>query len=302
MPYVSSSKVQYLVMKKFSIRELERFSGIKAHTLRTWEIRYGFLRPFRNISNTRYYDLDSLNEVLNLAILNLNGRKISQLASLSPAQIHDKLKQSRTADVRQAFAVKELLVEMYAINIEKFETVLDECFLSWDVNEVVQQVIFPFLKKASLLWVGQRSTEEHFAVTILRKKLLWATEKLGAAQKEQQSILLFLYDTKQLDLGLLYMNFHLRHTGFNVIYMGNDVSHQNLQTVFEKLKPDFVYTYLQQKNYSHINALSGLLKARLPEAKLLFTTSAGDEIAHALHNNSASMEYENVLDYFGRLH
>jgi len=31
------------VEQEFSIRDLEQFSGIKAHTIRMWEQRYGLL-------------------------------------------------------------------------------------------------------------------------------------------------------------------------------------------------------------------------------------------------------------------
>lgn len=31
-------------MGKFSIKDLEKFSGIKAHTIRVWEKRYGLIQ------------------------------------------------------------------------------------------------------------------------------------------------------------------------------------------------------------------------------------------------------------------
>ena len=34
-------------MAQYSIRDLEKLSGIKAHTIRIWEKRYGVLSPHR---------------------------------------------------------------------------------------------------------------------------------------------------------------------------------------------------------------------------------------------------------------
>ena len=45
---------------KFSIKDLENLTGIKAHTIRIWEKRYSLLSPKRTDSNIRYYDLASL--------------------------------------------------------------------------------------------------------------------------------------------------------------------------------------------------------------------------------------------------
>ena len=59
----------------FSIRDLENFSGIKAHTIRIWEKRYGILIPERTDSNIRTYNESELKKILNVAYLNRNGLK-----------------------------------------------------------------------------------------------------------------------------------------------------------------------------------------------------------------------------------
>jgi len=40
-------------MGAYSIRDLERLSGIKAHTIRIWEKRYGLVEPQRTTTNIR---------------------------------------------------------------------------------------------------------------------------------------------------------------------------------------------------------------------------------------------------------
>ncbi|GAB4137690.1 MAG: hypothetical protein Fur0041_12470 [Bacteroidia bacterium] len=41
---------------RYSIKDLERLSGIKAHTLRIWEQRYHLLAPERTATNIRWYN------------------------------------------------------------------------------------------------------------------------------------------------------------------------------------------------------------------------------------------------------
>ena len=39
----------------YQIKDLERLSGIKAHTIRIWEKRYSVIEPHRTPTNIRYY-------------------------------------------------------------------------------------------------------------------------------------------------------------------------------------------------------------------------------------------------------
>ncbi|HYH56015.1 MAG TPA: MerR family transcriptional regulator, partial [Anseongella sp.] len=56
-------------MKKFSIRDIECLTGIKAHTIRIWEQRYNLVPPKRTETNIRYYDSGDLKKFLNISTL-----------------------------------------------------------------------------------------------------------------------------------------------------------------------------------------------------------------------------------------
>ena len=71
----------------FSIKDLENFSGIKAHTIRIWEKRYKILEPDRTDSNIRTYNETELKKILNVAYLNRNGLKISRIAQLNEDEL-----------------------------------------------------------------------------------------------------------------------------------------------------------------------------------------------------------------------
>ena len=75
------------IATEFTIKDLESFSGIKAHTIRIWEKRYNLFEPNRTDSNIRYYDIHNLQKLLNVALLNNNGLKISKIAELSDSKI-----------------------------------------------------------------------------------------------------------------------------------------------------------------------------------------------------------------------
>ena len=62
-------------MSKYSIKDLEQISGIKAHTIRIWEQRYKFLQPSRTETNIRTYSAVELKIILNVSFLNKYGFK-----------------------------------------------------------------------------------------------------------------------------------------------------------------------------------------------------------------------------------
>jgi DNA-binding transcriptional MerR regulator len=72
-------------MNAFTIKDLENLSGIKAHTIRIWEQRYTFLKPRRTDTNIRYYNNEELKTLLNVALLNKYGFKISHIDKMNEA-------------------------------------------------------------------------------------------------------------------------------------------------------------------------------------------------------------------------
>ena len=78
-------------MNAFTIKDLENLSGVKAHTLRIWEQRYQFLKPSRTFTNIRYYSNDELKTILNIALLNKYGYKISHIDKMSSEEINEKI-------------------------------------------------------------------------------------------------------------------------------------------------------------------------------------------------------------------
>jgi DNA-binding transcriptional MerR regulator len=84
-------------MNAFTIKDLENLSGIKAHTIRIWEQRYTFLKPQRTGTNIRYYSNEELKMILNIALLNKYGYKISHIDKMKREELSDKIVRYQTA-------------------------------------------------------------------------------------------------------------------------------------------------------------------------------------------------------------
>ena len=254
-------------MRTFSIRQLENFSGVKAHTIRVWEKRYRIFQPHRSKGNTRYYLLNDVRHLLNIALLIKNGAKISKLAGIDAAAIHQKVKSLTTLDSSRNKLLNQLIVCMVSNDIEQFEDLLDSCILSWDVDITIKELILPFLEKVELLSYRDTSCEAHFAITAIRRKIILGLERVDPSASINKAALLFLSKGEHYDLMLLYMSYILKKNGVRVLYLGTNISEDILQSILLSKKPDLLYTYIPQKQKFKMGDLVHFLNQHLPQTK-----------------------------------
>lgn len=284
-------------MRHFTTKDFECFSGIKAHTLRTWESRYNILQPRRNVENFRLYNTDDLKTVLNISLLTRNGYRISQLCVMTTLEMESKIEHLTMDEDKQEKIINELILSMYTLNIHHFEHTLSYAYNNLPLDIFSNKIIFIFLHRTGLFWQGNKLTEEHFVVTAIRQKLMNCIEKTSKIENKKKKVLLFLSKGKQLDLALLYTNFFLKLNGFDVLYMGNDVSLNNLKEVFSVLQPDFIFTYAGTKNKYFINELSAYIKNASPYSKFIITIYSAKQSITIKRDESYSMSYQDALNY-----
>ena len=173
-------------MVKYSIKDLEKFSGIKAHTIRIWEQRYQLLTPKRTETNIRYYDESQLKYLLNVTLLVENGFRISHICSMSDEEFNKNLKEvaekglQTKEDNHLSVAVNELVLAMLELDEQRFEKIISGSLLQRNFEETITKIIYPFLKRIGVMWrVGEVSTaQEHFIYQLIRQKVIVAIDGL----------------------------------------------------------------------------------------------------------------------------
>ena len=233
-------------MNAFTIKDLENLSGIKAHTIRIWEQRYSFLRPNRTETNIRYYSSDELKIVLNIALLNKYGYKISHIDRMSAGEVKEKIISLSHAEAQQERMVNELLQFMVDLDIDKFEDVLDNYITQRGIDKAITYLIFPFLDKIGILWLTNHinPAQEHLVTNIIRQKLIVGIEGAVTHISVNKLVILFLPEGEHHELGLLYTYYLLKKRGAQVLYLGADVPLRDLEFIAKLKKPDYLYTHL----------------------------------------------------------
>lgn len=233
-------------MEAYSIKDLENLSGIKAHTIRIWEQRYHFLKPQRTQTNIRQYTPDELKTVLNVALLNKYGYRISQIDKMSADEIRQRIITLGTIHAQQERLVHELIQHLVDLNLEAFEQMLDEEIAAHGIDKTIPQLIFPFLEKIGILWMTNsvNPAQEHLVSNIIRRKLIVGIDSAYSPVKLKKTGLLFLPEGEFHELGLLHMHYLLRSRGITVFYLGASIAMKDLAFLCSKKKPDFLYTHL----------------------------------------------------------
>jgi len=273
----------------YSIRDLEQLSGIRAHTIRIWEQRYGILQAARTDTGIRYYTEAELKYLMRLALLNRKGHKISKLAAMPAHQVNDMVEALVQAPTEYQVQMEGLILAAISFDEERFDKILNTSILQIGFERTVLEVIFPFLEKLGIMWVSGAvmAAQEHFVSHLLRQKLMVAIDgQTSRGNADPRTIVLFLPNGEWHELSLLFLYYLLKLHGHRVIYLGASVPMQDVMQVGESLHPHAFYTIITTgptgfEVADYLNTLAG----KFPEARIFASGARLQQYVKGLHPN-----------------
>lgn len=209
----------------FSIKDLENFSGIKAHTIRIWEKRYRVLEPDRTDSNIRTYNESELKKILNVAYLNRNGLKISRIARLNEDELTQQVITVSNNDDSsdQAFQPGKILMAAIRFNESQFKEALEPFVRNHGAEDAYVKYYHPLLEKSRILWqTGSMSrAQEQFVRSTIKQILTFEDYNLKLpAGKIKASVAMINTSDNMSDNNFLFYKYVLKKRGYDVIYTG----------------------------------------------------------------------------------
>ncbi len=234
-------------MQHFSIKDMERLSGIKAHTLRIWEQRYGILQPLRKEGNHRFYSNEDLKALLRVVFLYDKGHRIGEIARLSQDEIGRLLIEGQP---NEASARSNILAFTEAI-LDFDEDSLDRIFhritRQYGFTGAMLEIVFPLMNNLGQLWMSDRLSpgQEHFASNFILRKILHAKSEIERKQVNKPGlVMLFTPKGEYHELGLVFMSYLLRLNGFNTIYLGANTDIEIIELFYQRYRPTHLLVYL----------------------------------------------------------
>jgi DNA-binding transcriptional MerR regulator len=289
-------------LNRFSIKDIEILTGIKPHTIRIWEQRYGIIKPQRTATNIRYYTENDLKLMLNVSLLNKMGFKISKITCLKPNEIEHKVlslvEQANDADIN----LSALLNCMVRLDEDTFEHLLNKYLETNGLEITMTKILFPFLYRIGLLWQTGSITPayEHFFTNLVRQKIIAAIDKqVLSPSPDAKRFLLFLPPNEPHELGLLYAHFVIRQRGHRSVYMGLNLPIDHIICAHECCQPDFIVTTLT--SCIKINAIEEFvvqISKTFSKSKILLSgAQAVNRSLHLPQNVQVISDFDDFIQY-----
>ncbi len=260
---------------KYSIKDLERLSGIKAHTLRIWEQRYAILRPERSETNIRHYSNGDLKRILNISLLNNNGHKISKIASLSDEDLVKEAEKLLNNYNNESDQIENLVLCLMDFNEDRFDKTITNSVIHFGFENTIEKIVFPFLKHLGNMWqVGMiNPAQEHFLSNLIRQKLIVGIDGLMPnSLTSPKTCVLFLPNGELHEIGLLYANFILKRKGHRCVYLGQSVPLEDLSMIAKTMNPDYVISIITSKlEDMELDTYIQHLATEMPDAQFLLS-------------------------------
>ena len=278
-------------MDSFTIKDIENLTGIKAHTIRIWEQRYSFIKPQRSNTNIRYYTNEDLRTILNIALLNKHGYKISHINNMSDSEKNDKILELNQAEAIQDRIINDMIKCMIDLDTVTFELIVDNYIITKGIEKCIINIIFPFLEKIGLLWSTSHinPAQEHIFSNIIRQKIIVGIENTNSFLKSKLSVLMFLPESEHHEIGLLFMHYILKSRGIEVTYLGSNIPLKDVQFVANYKKPHLLYTHLTCLTASfNITKYLQRLRTAIPQISILIS---GRLIQHYQNDNNQHLHF-----------
>ena len=284
-------------MITYSVAQVEALTGIKAHTLRIWERRYDFLEPARTPTNIRYYSDEQLKKLLNFGILVRNGYRVSKLNKMTDEQVYEEVaKVLADPGSERSDEMKGLTLAMLEMNEEDFYDIFERQVIRKGFFRTITETIYPFLQYVGVLWTTNKAmiAQEHYMSNLIRQKLIAAIERLTIPPKEAPSIVFFLLEGEEHEIGLLLASFVAKEMGWNVYYLGQGVPVPNIKKVIDIAEPNLLMTMFVTPKVHKVNAF---IEAIMTGNEVPFVISGSTENLNAIVDSEQLIKVTAPLDF-----
>lgn len=235
----------------YNIKAVVHVTGVAADTLRRWESRYGILAPPRTIGGYRMYSQRDVDTIRWLKARVDEGLTISRACELwrtqgtlaAPAGARLPPAASAGPVGRTGGCSLPVLVALVLDHLERLEEapalqLIGEALALYSVEQVIDRLVAPALEEAGECWARGSWTvaQEHFASGVLRG---WLANLLHSSPSNAAGplVLVACAPEELHEIGVQIVALYLRRAGYRVIYLGQNVPLESLESLVRRLRP-----------------------------------------------------------------
>jgi DNA-binding transcriptional MerR regulator/methylmalonyl-CoA mutase cobalamin-binding subunit len=216
-----------------------RRTGLKPDLIRAWERRYGAVEPGRSETRRRFYSDEDIERLLLLRRVVNTGRGISQVASLSNAELGALIDAEPIApayvpaapsaagddleEVAEGF-LGRCLAAAHRLDVREMQLELDRASVVFSRTHLIERILVPLMRRIGDLWHQGtlRPVHEHMASSVVRS---FIGGMHGAYHPEVSAphVVVTTPARQRHELGALLAAATAAGEGWQVTYLGPDL-------------------------------------------------------------------------------
>ncbi|NPV55670.1 MAG: MerR family transcriptional regulator [Anaerolineae bacterium] len=255
----------------YNIKAAARLTGLLPVTLRAWERRYEIPTPQRGSQGYRLYSDHDIRILRWLKQQVNSGMSISRAVEYlrelrsqdqDPTQIETKDEISRAPSAALSTSAMELEHALVRFDENFASSVLQQASNLHPLDQVLTGVIEPCLVAIGAAWQrGELAVAvEHFATQFVMKYLMMLVS--GFAPPTHNDVIIAACapgETHQV--GLMMLTTLLRWRSWDVLYLGADLTLENLETALRPLRPRMLlFSATRQQNAENMFGLEKIIQ------------------------------------------
>lgn len=257
-------------MASYKIKDVETLTGIKSHTLRIWESRYGILKPSRSETKIRSYSDSDLVYLLSISLLSQHGFKISKISAMNTEELKTSMQSIKTIKATET-SIDALIMSLIELDEDLFHSTLTQVIEMEGLERTFTHHLIPFLDRLGVMWLTGtiNPVQEHFISNLIRQKIISEIDKLPVPEKKDNPILMYLPEHEWHEISLLFYQFLIRKEGQFTVYLGQSLPVEALVVCIEKIQPKRIFTsWLTSVDSSFIVGYFKKLKDQFPNLEI----------------------------------
>lgn len=234
-------------MIQYSISDLEKITGIKAHTIRMWERRYDLIQPDRTRANARLYSQDDMQKLQDVVLLYDKGVRISQIAAMETAERASMLRELGDLDDILELRKDCFTASILEFNEEKLTTLLDNYEKRHGFSKTLTDYVWPYLQNSSLLYVSGafNLAHENFINQVIKRKIMAHIDEIPWCDcGNHGQVLIFLPPGEIKEHYTAGIEYTCRSTGYRTFNLGLNIGLEELMAISQQVQPDYIVTML----------------------------------------------------------
>ncbi len=304
------------------IRYVADHTGLKPYLIRTWEERYGVVRPHRTSGNRRLYSDDDIRRLKLLKQAVDCGHNISTVAELDDKELIALVKraaQDRSRQARQGPSepsgsqppsptsawptIERALNSIVQLDAPALETVLSEAAVDLPRQTFVVDIVVPLFARIGDLWrTGKLKTVSEHMASVTVRSILWDMLRTVENAQDAPRIVVATPAGHRHEIGALTSALAAAESGWTPLYFGPNLPSDEIAYAVKKCNARALSLSLcHSLNASRLSVELGKIRRAAGSDLPIFVGGPGVAAAGAALERIAAMVCDDLQTFRDRL-